>query len=40
MLDLGRAEPSAQNDANVDIVTTQLVSFEQEHEQIALAQKK
>jgi hypothetical protein len=40
MLDLGRAEPSASNDANVDIVTTQLANFEQEHEQIALAQKK
>jgi hypothetical protein len=39
MLDLGRAEPSASNDANVDIVTTQLVNFEQEYEQIALAQK-
>lgn len=39
MLDLGRAEPSASNDANVDIVTNQLGSFESEHEQIALAQK-
>jgi hypothetical protein len=39
MLDLGRAEPSATNDANVDVVTTQLTTFEQEHEQIALAQK-
>ncbi len=39
MLDLGRAEPSPQNEANIDIVTSQLTSFEQEHEQIALAQK-
>jgi transaldolase len=39
MIDLGRAEPSASNDSNIDIVSTQLASFEQEHEQIALAQK-
>jgi hypothetical protein len=39
MLDLGRAEPSASNDANIDIVTTQLAAFEQEYEQIVLAQK-
>ncbi len=39
MLDVGRAEQSASNDANVDIVTTQLSNFEQEYEQIALAKK-
>jgi hypothetical protein len=39
MLDLGRAEPSTTNDANIEVVTTQLTNFEQEHEQIALAQK-
>lgn len=39
MLDVGRAEPSARNDANIDIVTTQLSNFESEHEQIALAKK-
>jgi hypothetical protein len=39
MLDVGRAEQSATNDANVDIVTTQLSNFEQEYEQIALAKK-
>ena len=39
MIDLGRAEPSASNDSNIDIVSTQLANFEQESEQIALAQK-
>lgn len=39
MIEVGRAEASASNDANIDIVTTQLSSFEQEHEQIALAKK-
>jgi hypothetical protein len=39
MLDVGRAEPNASNDSNIDIVSSQLASFEQEHEQIALAQK-
>jgi hypothetical protein len=39
MLDLGRAENSATNESNVDIVTGQLTSFEQEWEQITLAQK-
>ncbi len=39
MLDLGRAEPSASNDANLDIVSSQLASFEQEYEQVALAKK-
>jgi transaldolase len=39
MLDVGRAEPNASNDSNIDIVSSQLASFEQEYEQIALAQK-
>lgn len=39
MLALGRAEPSATNDTNIDIVTTQLTAFEAEHEQILQAQK-
>ncbi len=39
MLDVGRAEQSASNDSNIDIVSSQLASFEQEYEQIALAQK-
>ena len=39
MLDVGRAEQSASNDSNIDIVSSQLANFEQEHEQIALAQK-
>ncbi|HSQ64257.1 MAG TPA: hypothetical protein VLM85_13615 [Polyangiaceae bacterium] len=39
MVDLGRAEQSATNDSNIDIVTGQLTSFEQEWEQISLAQK-
>lgn len=39
MIDLGRAEPSASNDSNIDIVSSQLANFEQEYEQIALAQK-
>ena len=39
MLDVGRAEPSASNETNIDIVSTQLAAFEQEHEAIALAKK-
>jgi hypothetical protein len=39
MIELGRAEDSATNEGNIDIVTSQLVSFEQEWEQIQLAQK-
>ena len=39
MLDVGRAEPNASNDSNIDIVSSQLANFEQEFEQIALAQK-
>ncbi len=39
MIEVGRAEASASNDSNIDIVTTQLANFEQEHEQIALAKK-
>jgi hypothetical protein len=39
MLDLGRAEPTAANDTNVEIVTSQLSAFEQEHEQIVNAQR-
>jgi hypothetical protein len=39
MIDVGRAEQSASNDSNIDIVSSQLANFEQEHEQIALAQK-
>ncbi len=40
MIDLGRAEPSASNDSNIDIVSSQLANFEQEWEQVELAQKK
>jgi hypothetical protein len=32
MIDLGRAEMSASNDTNIDIVTTQLTAFEEEHD--------
>jgi len=39
MLDVGRAEQSASNDSNIDIVSSQLANFEQEYEQIVLAQK-
>ena len=39
MIEVGRAEPSAANDSNIDIVSTQLAAFEQEWDQIALAQK-
>lgn len=39
MLDVGRAEPSASNESNIDIVSTQLAAFEQEWDQIALAKK-
>ena len=39
MIALGRAEASATNDTNIDIVTKQLAGFEEEHEQIGRAQK-
>ena len=39
MLALGQAEPSATNDTNIDIVTKQIASFEEEQEQIGRAQK-
>lgn len=39
MLDVGRAEASASNDSNVDIVSTQLAAFEQEYEHVAEAKK-
>jgi hypothetical protein len=39
MVDMGRAEPSASNESNIDIVSTQLMSFEQEWDQITLAKK-
>ncbi len=39
MMDLGRAEDSATNESNIDIVTGQLSNFESEWEQITLAQK-
>jgi hypothetical protein len=39
MIDLGRAQDSATNEANIDVVTGQLTNFEQEWEQITLAQK-
>ena len=39
MIALGRAEASAANDTNIDIVTKQLASFEEEHDQIGRAQK-
>lgn len=39
MLDVGRAEPSASNESNIDIVSTQLAAFEQEYDQIVLAKK-
>ncbi len=39
MVDMSRAEDSATNESNIEIVTGQLTNFESEWEQITLAQK-
>jgi trimethylamine:corrinoid methyltransferase-like protein len=39
MIEVGRAEASVSNESNIDIVSTQLASFEQEYDQIVLAKK-